>query len=68
MMELETSTRATKIFLFCQLIHLNDKLLTDIKNYLQNKGQCNDKSISHKIDTFSCLRDISCFHLLQAFT
>ena len=34
----------------------NDKLITDkIKNYLQNRGQCKNKSISQKIHIFPCM-------------
>ena len=56
-MELETFRQSEQLnyFSFFQLIHLIIKLVTDIKNYLQNKSQYKDKSISHKIHIFSCI-------------
>ena len=37
----------------------NDKFITDVKNYLEYKGQCKDKSISQKIHIFF-LHDNAC--------
>ena len=54
-MELETfrQSEQLKYIFFFSINSSNNKLVTDIKNYLQNKGQYKDKSISHKIHIFS---------------
>ena len=46
--------RATKEFVFFSTNSSNEKLVTDIKDYLQNKDQYKDKSISHMIVKSPC--------------